>query len=444
MKLDNIQQGVVDDVVLGKIGSLFLTGRGGSGKSEIIKKIAQEAMLIGRRTLLLAPTNAAAKNIGGVTIHKAFGLNLEINEEATVESDVYKVMLSKDKLYQKFEKLNIKPTDIVVIDEISMGGKLLAKVIGALRTYEKEVNSGLSTLLLVGDPEQLPPVKDSAVDWSAKCNKTVRLEINYRTANLSLAKEIQRYRETKNEDIVKRVPTAPNIRTVGFREDTTYIAYKNATLATMQSILLGDIKNWVKRGDRVTSFGSSSNHHVIITNPLTGVNSEYPYFTTGDVLKVVGNAVPIEHEGLFEVAIKNEAYDGFTVYDNNEDFPSPKVVLTGDYKLYKKVLAQLFHPINNFKKEMYEKYSKATKVYELKQLFTPREKATWNKLWVAFFNIKNRPFARHSQFISAHKAQGQSIENVVVMWDEMVGDKLKYVAISRAKENLVLVTKKGY
>ena len=76
MHLDTKQRGVVAKILNGEVSSMFLTGEAGSGKSAIIKAIQKEARPLGKRVLVLAPTNAAAKNIGGSTVHKAFGLNL--------------------------------------------------------------------------------------------------------------------------------------------------------------------------------------------------------------------------------------------------------------------------------------------------------------------------------------------------------------------------------
>lgn len=441
--LDAKQRGVVDTILKGDVRSLYLTGEGGSGKSEIIKTITREARKLRKRVLILAPTNAAAKNIKGVTVHKAFGLNLEVNEDATSADDVHVVRLDGVKMQNRFMELNIKSSDIIIIDEISMGGGLLAKVLKGLRKFELSRNTTLSTLLLVGDPNQLPPVKDREVDWSKKCNETVELLINYRTSNKKLAAEILHFRNYPSDDILKKVPTVRSIRSMGYNKDTKYIAFKNTTLSTLQTILLGDMKTWVDIGDHVNVFGTSTDHHIEGIDPLTNELSEIPYFTNGDTLLVTSRAVPLpekEYEGLFEISVENEEYDGLPCMPNDRWSKPYPTVITGDYKLYKKILAELFHPINVFKKKMSDKYD-TIKAKDLKFKMNFDEKKEWNRLWAKFFYIKNRPFARHHNFITAHKAQGQSIKNVVVMWDEMVGDKLKYVAISRARENLTIVTR---
>ena len=170
---------------------------------------------------------------------------------------------------------------------------------------------------------------------------------------------------------------------------------------------------------------------------------EIPYFTNGDELIVLSEATPLpeeEYEGLFEIEVYNPAYKNMRIHKTGHYSRPIPVALTGDYKKYKKILSELFHPINVFKRELYDKYGAKT-AKALHPVMTPNESNKWGRLWSSYFYIKNRPFARHSDFVTAHKAQGQSIDNVVVMWDEMAGDKLKYVAISRARENLTLVTR---
>jgi ATP-dependent exoDNAse (exonuclease V) alpha subunit len=54
--------------------------------------------------------------------------------------------------------------------------------------------------------------------------------------------------------------------------------------------------------------------------------------------------------------------------------------------------------------------------------------------------LKNSPYARHHQFRTTYKSQGQSFDNVVIDWDDLPGKDHKYVAISRAKNSCTLIT----
>jgi tRNA G37 N-methylase TrmD len=55
---------------------LYVGGEGGVGKSQIIKSIVTDMDLIRRKheVILMAPTGAAADNIGGNTFHTSLGI----------------------------------------------------------------------------------------------------------------------------------------------------------------------------------------------------------------------------------------------------------------------------------------------------------------------------------------------------------------------------------
>lgn len=67
------QQRAVDLIAAG--ANVFLTGEGGTGKSFAISKAVSRLMAMGKDVLLCAPTGVAAQNIGGSTIHSAFGFD---------------------------------------------------------------------------------------------------------------------------------------------------------------------------------------------------------------------------------------------------------------------------------------------------------------------------------------------------------------------------------
>jgi ATP-dependent exoDNAse (exonuclease V) alpha subunit len=55
--------------------NIFLTGKAGTGKSFIVKKIIKDLKCVGKKVVSIAPTGVAANNIGGQTIHSMFSLN---------------------------------------------------------------------------------------------------------------------------------------------------------------------------------------------------------------------------------------------------------------------------------------------------------------------------------------------------------------------------------
>jgi len=86
---------------------LYVGGEGGVGKSQVIKAIVAGMDLIKRKdeVILLAPTGAAANNIGGNTIHTALGISIAKKRKPQVSPRVKELWSNKT---------------IMIIDEISM------------------------------------------------------------------------------------------------------------------------------------------------------------------------------------------------------------------------------------------------------------------------------------------------------------------------------------
>ena len=125
--------------------SALVTGVAGCGKSTIIREWMQGSDL--GRTMLLAPTGIAALNVGGSTIHRAFGFMPNMDTD-----DPRITLKTKSLLYT---------VDTIVIDEVSM---VRADLFGAMDIVLRSVKRQLDVpfggvrMVLVGDFYQLPPV----------------------------------------------------------------------------------------------------------------------------------------------------------------------------------------------------------------------------------------------------------------------------------------------
>lgn len=118
--------------------NVFLTGDAGTGKTYLINKFIEEMKKQKKNLVITAPTGIAALNIGGVTIHSAFGI--------PVGKDLTKVFISPNDV--------IQTADIIIIDEISMCRMDLFDVIGAIiKAVDKKIQ-----VVVIGDFYQLPPV----------------------------------------------------------------------------------------------------------------------------------------------------------------------------------------------------------------------------------------------------------------------------------------------
>ena len=127
-------------------GSVFITGRAGTGKSTFLKYLKENSK---KKVVVLAPTGVAALNVGGQTIHSFFrfppGLSVK---DAMKEA------------YRRKNKGIFFKVDLFVIDEISM---VRSDLLDCIDVYLKAIlRSNLAfggkQMLFIGDMCQLPPV----------------------------------------------------------------------------------------------------------------------------------------------------------------------------------------------------------------------------------------------------------------------------------------------
>ncbi|KAG8172847.1 hypothetical protein JTE90_010241 [Oedothorax gibbosus] len=107
-----------------------------------------------KTVLLLAPTGKAASNIGGETLHSAFGLPLSLTDVLPLSSKTLAEYASKF-FYVK----------CIIIDEISMVGSTMYSNIDQRLREIKGLDKPFGGVhcMQFGDLRQLPPVKDSAI-----------------------------------------------------------------------------------------------------------------------------------------------------------------------------------------------------------------------------------------------------------------------------------------
>jgi hypothetical protein len=116
---------------------LLLQASAGNGKTYTAKMIASK---LGDRVKIIAPTNKAALNIGGSTIHRF----LEMNKDGYIKPKKIKFI---DDNY-----------DVIIIDEISMIPKELWRRLCLLKQELPHI-----IFLLLGDEKQIPPVEEETI-----------------------------------------------------------------------------------------------------------------------------------------------------------------------------------------------------------------------------------------------------------------------------------------
>lgn len=154
-------------------GVLQLTGGPGTGKTTVLRGVLSVLHQMGLRCVLAAPTGRAAQRLSEVTGEEASTIHRLL--EATVDPKTGQMYFIKD------ENDPLK-ADAVIVDEMSMVDVLL------LHSLLKAVPTK-ARIILVGDPDQLPPVGAGAPFADCLASgmlPTIRLREIFRQAEQSL------------------------------------------------------------------------------------------------------------------------------------------------------------------------------------------------------------------------------------------------------------------
>jgi PIF1-like helicase/Helix-turn-helix domain/Helicase len=144
--------------------NIFLTGKAGTGKTTLLKKITSTTY---KNHIIVAPTGVAAINAGGVTIHSMFQLPfvplLPTNDYTNYTSqptfETRKTILRHFKV-RADKRAILNSLELLIIDEVSMLRPDTLDAIDIMLQYvrfNKKPFGGVQ-VLFIGDLMQLPPI----------------------------------------------------------------------------------------------------------------------------------------------------------------------------------------------------------------------------------------------------------------------------------------------
>lgn len=142
------------DYVLRTNRCIFLTGKAGTGKTTLLRRLQAECP---KQTVVVAPTGVAAINAEGVTIHSLFQLPPQLFLPTPAAR---KQLFAEMQLRQAKLRL-LRNMELLVIDEVSMVRADLLDTIDAVLRHVRHRRSlpfGGVQVLFIGDLYQLSPV----------------------------------------------------------------------------------------------------------------------------------------------------------------------------------------------------------------------------------------------------------------------------------------------
>lgn len=431
--------------------AFLLQGKGGTGKTTIIRKVVEEAQAKGLSVLGIAPTHKAKKvlgnsikNIKTSTLASALAIKLD---ESTGK-------FTPDEFARSRGRVPIKNKSIIIIDESSMISDKLLEEIKAMVDKNTKV-------IFMGDRAQLPPVgqeSDSKVfDISNGYELTEKMRQAATSPIINIGSKVAANVETTGQRVANPIEQADRITQVD------PVSGSSITWESSETKALDDFAQDIREAN-----GDLNYAKIVTFNNQNHNNSQS-----------VKNLNKKIRERLFgeEAANKDQFIPGeiLTAYDtyggeepqfyNSEDFTvqsaekreGVKITATANSQAkgtrstdltLDVVYLQLTNEEGNtlYNIPVVAENSKAFYQETLNKLFKSDPQLAY-ALQNKFANLE------YGYAITSHKAQGSTYTNVYVMEDNIMGPsnggsiKAKsqslYVAVSRPTTKLVMVSGKN-
>ena len=428
-----------------------LTGYAGTGKSTLIGIFDQYLRHKGIKPKYSAPTHRANAvtmmnnpNAQVSTLHSLFGLRPTLD----LTDGKYDLRNLKN---QQVNKPGLKDGNVLIIDESSMISKALYKFI------EDFKNNHDVKIIYVGDDAQLSPVNDDSISPVFTGNQTkIQLTKVERTGDNAILAESTRLRNgedfsyetrdnvefTNSSDRANEVIDSI-VNSQEFKDNPLYFRILSATNDMIQNanervrrILFGDNAKQIEIGDIMMGYSNIMNANDPQGGRLISNSIDYTVTEVG------------EKESRTIEGVQVSGYN-VTLKEANSDIESKVFVLDNtlsDDKLQK--LADAYKRINLSIDDAFvrHEYDKLQPLFEDKSSFEQQ-----TILMREFKDKTGRLLLRKSLDYgyahTIHKSQGGTYNNVLIYADTIdrfndpqVRQQLKYVAMSRAKDNVTVLT----
>ena len=450
--------------------AFVLKGYAGTGKTFLVKRIIEYITNTypKRRIAITAPTNKAVRVLQADAPFNADAGNESVfddifdGESRLTYSTIHKLLGLKEQITKKGEQL-FKPdpkdkSDItkykyLIVDEVSMLDDILCREILKF--------SGRVKIIFMGDPAQIPPV--NRADCIPFTNQT---QYKFKRAELQ---EIMR--QNDGNPIIEAAFKIRNNLTM----TQPIVKLKTNILADGKGVIFIDyetdkamIKPFLNKYFNCTEFKEDANYCKVIAWKNDRVN----YFNTlireilygkGVDPYVVGEKL-IAGKSIFKENIGASKWENKwrVALNTSEEMEIMDITLgtrkfsEGSYKLYSKIYkceVRIYDPvdksyvienINIIHEDSHKEYMDLIKLSKDMAL-----KAKDKRAWISYFNIlKWSANVSYNYAITAHKAQGSTYQNVLVLEENLDDNpntiernRIKYTAYSRPSNKLFILRK---
>jgi ATP-dependent DNA helicase PIF1 len=406
--------------------NIFLTGPGGTGKTELIKRIVEIAEKQSKPIQVCALTGCAALLLGcsgSKTIHSWSGIGL-------ASGTSYKVI---DRVLKNKHKCKAwREIKVLVIDEISMMSKKVFDILDSIgRSSRKKADLPFGGIQVVfsGDFYQLPPVgsgEEDDEDSSAFCFESSRWNEIFTTSNIIQLKTIFRQTDLRYTKALNEIRVG-KLYTSSYKLLMTRVGVKNTNELIKPTIL------YPKRRD-VESINSAE------MAKLTGKEYVYNLSVINDIS--IGN--------------KNKKYSSYDAGASSSSSAADEVItemaikqlrgsIIADDKLVLKVGAQVMcianidmdgiYPVVNGSQGVVIEITEDGR--PVVQFLNGNKRKFEYHVWTSeinpAINIKQLPLI-HAWAITIHKSQGVTLDLAEIDAGNNIFEcGQTYVALSRVK-----------
>ena len=395
--------------------SVFLTGKAGTGKTTLLKKIIETTH---KNVVVVAPTGIAALNAGGVTIHSMFQLPFGgFIPDRMFQNDFSNNIKfeTKNTLGRLFRMSGVKKAviqnmELLVIDEVSM---LRPDVLDAMdfmlqTVRKKKIPFGGVQVLFIGDLLQLPPViKDE--EWNVLRN--------YYSGKFFFHSQV----------VQQNPPLYLELSKIFRQDDTTFIdlleSLRNNTISVQQR----DALNQYVQHD----FDSKKNEgYIILTthnHKVDSINREALSELVGAEITLRADVVDDFPDKIFPIEADLKLKKGAQVMFVKNDSSADKNFFNGKMGVVKSVS----------KNEVLVEFPEEKKVIEV-------ERFEWKNIRYSVNatskDIEEEVLGTFTQFplklawaITVHKSQGLTFDKAAIDVSQVFMPGQAYVALSRLR-----------